>query len=768
MTAITTPSQVQNQAIFDVYVKAFSGGTPAEGGIIDSASSGDNGWERHGYLRMGKASFGTWPSSGVAGMDLVGPDGVVDPFELGLFDFQPDDQVRIVMHSPNAGNALAPNPDPSEDTGNVIFEGTLQRAGFGLKGATDKTEEFERFGLVAVDAPSIDNLQPEHLVRGRFVADDDTPTPVLIDAPSVGCVFNANDRPNRSTSGTVNGVGGELTMTAPLFTADGDPAAEYFTVKDALQHLVVCWLFGIESAAGGDAQGALTRSATLEADTYAALFSDSEDASSDRWAGLDKRLPKIDTHGVGVFDAIDRVCRAGGYRCAVLPPMGRSAPEGANIDRQYQMRIWRAGAGPENTLRLVARELVDDSASVEQVLANNNVTALRGLRDTSRVRNNIIATGRTLIETTVELKPLFSDDDMADHAGSVLSLRETGVPVDQAADDYHQRHVHGGALFGDYRHVGRRWGLDETGAFQANSLGYETGDYAHDEGGFDWLAHLGIDGNDDMTAARTANGVTDPIRWSRRVRRPIRLSRPEAIAINQAYRLDVSEDGGNTWHQLPASAFTVLTEGYFGIMLRDNLNLAAINRETFGEASRTKAALPSDSWWALLDAGTNLRFRLTCLIEADFAARFDAPIDAGSTTRTPMAQLIETGVIEVWQSPSSIIGDTTWKRLDDRAFTATTAGADRTANLQDLAERIRDERGQMRWSVTASHWLMDPTLFSIGDVITGIAGRVVDFRSFSAGSGLTRHPSVVAMTIDCYPSQNITIDIGDEAARRGV
>lgn len=769
MTALITPSQTLPQATFDVYIKPFDGsGTPDAGGVLDSASKGDNGWTLFNNLRAGKVRFASWPSSGIAGMDLVAPDGSVHPFELGLFEFQPDDQVRIIMHPPTEGTTFAPDLDLTgqEDTGIVIFDGTLQRAAFNVKGATDKADEFERFNLIAVDAPSIDNLHPDHLVRGRFYADDDTPTPVILDGPSVPCVFNAGEMPNMLPNATVSVGGGDLTITSNLFTNDNDVSATYWTLKEALKHLITCWLFGIDQAAGGDAQGDLDRSATIEPETFDALFASPGGDNPARWAGLDDLLPETDVQGLGVFDAIDRVCRAGGYRSAVLPPMGRSLPDGSSVDRLYLLRIWREGAGPLNELRLQDREFISGGQSAEDLLANNTVSAMRGIRDTSGVRNSISAVGRTLVETTVQLKPMWKPGDMATPAGT-FGEREQAVPIDQSGDPYHSQHVKGGATSEDYWHVGRMWGLDETGAFKSSSLGYSTGDYAHPDGGFDWLAQLQITGSDNFTAARTANGVTTPVRMSKRMRRPLKLSRPEAVSINQAFRLDVSENGGTSWHQLPSSAASLLTDGYFGIMLRAD-NLATVNRETFGASTKNKTPLAAESWWGLLATGTNLRFRITCLVELDVAARFDAPIDAGAWTRTPAAALIEKGVTEVWQAPSSVIGDQTWKRLDDNVIAASAAGADRTDNLKDLAERTRDKLGQMRYSITVAHWLMDPSLYAVGDVIQGVAGRNVGFGLFNANTGETRFPSVVTMTIDAYPAQNIILDITDEAARRGV
>lgn len=769
MSAINPPTFVHDSAIFDVYVKDVDGiATPDAGGALGSA--GSNGFVFAPNLRFVSCAFGAWPKRGTARFDRVPLGGVIDGFELGLFDFGVDDQVRVVMIPGTRGTSIAPDPDAhaGEHTGIVVFEGTLQRAAHRARGASGDRGEDESVQLVATCAPAMDNLRPEHFINGRFYARNTTSEPWLIDGLSMPCVFNRDDKPNRNGGNLAEAEAGELSsVTADLFSADGVPGASYWSLKDALRHLVVCWLYGIKTSYGGDAQGALTRSATLEPETYDALFGPTP-ADDPRWTGLDKVLPEVDVQGLGVFDAVERVCRAGGYRCAVLPPMGRPMPEDSEVDRLFLLRIWRAGAGPQKSLLLPSRELVNDAADADEELAVNNLSRLSGLRDTARVRNVVTAAGRTLIETTVELKPMWSPDDVDNLGGGALGPLHQQKPVDQDGETYHQKHVAGGKQYEQYGHVGRLWGLDETGAFYSNGLGYTSGDYSHGAGGFDWLAHLGIDGMDDLTAARTANGVTDTIRWSRRPRKIMRLSRPAYVALDLRYQLEVSEDGGSNWHVLPPEVARPV-DGFFGIELKIK-NLALASSKLWGDNGQGAAAVnPAESWWSLFTTSTDLRFRITCLVEADHAARFDAGIDDGAWTRQPRAKRIDTRIVEVWQSPGSVIGDATWKRLDDGGLVASTSGADRTDNLQHLAERTRDEMGQQRLSIAAEHWLLDPTAFTIGDVVTGVGGRNLDFGLFNANSGETRYPSVVSVKITGHPerSQGLSFDIGDEAMRRG-
>ncbi|MEM6503956.1 MAG: hypothetical protein AAF711_00670 [Planctomycetota bacterium] len=780
MTQLNTATRVTNSTRFEVYVKPAPAGQAPAGGVVESAVGGDDGWQLDERFVFVRANYRAWPGSSSAVLQYVPIDGVIDPFEFVLFNGQLDMQVRVVMYPRFAGTSYAPDTTGTEVNGLLIFDGMIQRNAFGARGhETEVTDgspspsnEEEGGSVIAVDAPTLDNRRPEHLVTGRWVNNHATGgvTPELVDGLSVPTVFNAKGKPNQAASSTVEAdAGGLSNVTAKLFSADADPRATYWTVKDALRYLIVCWFYGIADSFGGDAQGALERSSTLEPDTYDALFGPTPD--DPRFDGLDLQLPEVNVHGLGIYDAIERVCRAAGFRCAIQLPMGRTQDEEADdSDRLHLLRVWRAGSGYENELRLVSRDSADPTATAEQELDNNNFVRISGIRDASRVVNHVIATGRTLVEVTVPLKPLFSPDDFDDLGGEPISQRQQAAPTGQTGDTYYQRHVADGREFNDYAHVGRLWGLDETGVFEANSLGFSSGAYAHDQGGFDWLDYLGIDGQDSLSAARAANGVTSPIRSIRRKRQPLRLSRPELVARSQAYVLEVSEDSGTVWYELPPSQYRVLTEGYFGVMLTAR-NLAMVNRKTFGAASENAVAIPNESWLAMMKAETpTLGFRLTCLVDLDFAARYDAAIDPGSLTVYPRTKRLDTPIIEVWQSPSSMLGNQTWSRIDDGGTVASAVGANRTDNLKDVAERTRDELSQVQYSVTIDETIrIDPSMFQVGDRITGVAGRNVDFDNFAAQAGETTYPSVVATTIVGLPerSQRQVIDIGSEALRRG-
>lgn len=767
MTAFTAPSRILRSAEFQPYIQRV-GSTPLpEIGLVNETSQA-NGWKPDYQLRCLDLSYGVWPRSSVARFDHVSASGRLAPIEETLGEYWLDDMVRLVGFFPLAGTSAAVDPTSGGGgEGVVLFEGVLQRQSFRVQTAGGR--EDEGMQLVAIDGPTIDNLAPEHLIRGRWIQDlgQAEGTITLIDTPGVPAVFNRGGMPNMMSPDQfdVDDEATELDLQASAFTFDGDYRAQYWTLRKALLSILVYWLYGRQGEP-------LTRSSTLEWYTYQALTGLDETAGggAERWTGLDAILPEVDVQGLGVYDALARVCAAGGFEMAIAPRLGRPAPTGDGVvaaDRLYEIRIWRAGGGPENTLKLRKRvdALVEDLPPEEE-LAQNNVNILSALRDATGVRNHVVAVGRTLLEVTVPLKPLWSPDDVS--SATVNAELHGKVEAGSAASEYTQRHTSKGSDFGDYGHVGRLWGIDCTGSFSAS--GYGSGDalYHHDPDGFDWLALLGIDGEDDLTAARTAGGVTDPIAWTRRERRALPLNRPGTDHMLRPYRLEASEDGGETWTEINLGNALRVQRESFAVFL-EIPNLAEVNTKTFsGDVALASTA--ELSYWKLITTKA-LQFRLTCLIEADHAARYDALPGAGTSgTLHNRAIVVESDVVEVWSSPDSLLNDgSTWERIHDGGYSNSTAGADRSQNLEDLAKRVRDTQGLTRIALSAATWVMDPGTFAVGDTIPGIDGRSLGLGRAVEG-GDRRSPSIIGWQMIGWPeqAQGIQIDIGDSSLRRGV
>lgn len=747
MSAFAVKTRSRPVAEFSVYVRRVRSGTPPEMGQIESATGGEGGWVFDGALRVQSIRYLKGPNTATAAFHYVPLGSSDEPFEAALLRYSTDDQVRVVMYPPLANL----DPQGGEAQGVTVFEGVLARNNFRV--VRQENQDSETTTLTAIASPVFDNRSPDHFIRGRWVQDigevegDDW----LIDSPEVPAVFNHRGQPNMLPTDHMTADAGELDLQARMFTFDGHSLAEYWTVREALLAIIVKWVYGKEGEP-------LTRSCTLEWLTYQALTG--LDDAGDRWTGLDDILPETDIHGLGPFEAIERVCNAAGFEMSNSLPMGRPDPEDAiEPDRLYQLRIWRSGAGPANTIKLMRRGTFR-GLTADQALSQNNIKTMTGMIDATRVRNHVIATGPTLIEGSFICKPLWSATEVDGTAiGPQLRMEVNG----QAGNTYRQKHVAGvSSLFEDYKHVGRLWGIDCTGEFNQGDFGYDSEAYGHDAGGFDFPGVLGIDGTDALSTERAANNVTDPARWTKRNRLPRPLKRVGLEKIRNGMYLEVSEDSGGTWSYIDVA--WSLVSGLFAIMLNVQ-DLAAVNAAWYQD--KRDAPEVADSWWKLATIDEALLFRLTCMVGADHATRHDAKRSLSGTLYS-RAALVETSIAQHWVSPSSALGGGSWAKLDTGDFGASTVGADRTPAIQDAAERARDRDEVLRLSLDAATWFMDPSLFQVGDSITAISGRNYPL-GISSGNGSVRYPSIASVTMTCAGErdQGIAIDLTDDIMRRG-
>ncbi len=214
----------------------------------------------------------------------------------------------------------------------------------------------------------------------------ENPKPWIVESPTLPAVFNAGGRPNRHATKTYAATAADDEDAAVLegyaFTHDDDPLGKWWSVREAITATLVVWLYGVLGASKA-------RSVMLEAETLNALYFVTGEvgeayAAMARWQGLDARCPEVSVQGLGVFDAIVAICEAGGFEMACEPVIDQAEP-----DRRYQLRLWRKGSGPLVNFNLSKRGQAPTDA--EAALRANNISKLRGLRDTTPIRNEIFA-----------------------------------------------------------------------------------------------------------------------------------------------------------------------------------------------------------------------------------------------------------------------------------------------------------------------------------------------------------------------------------------
>jgi len=660
----------------------------------------------------------TWQTGAEPARAVIGyqPTGESDAaVEDQLAAFSVDDQVQVVWF--DGADRLAEQPDPADPAaGRVIFEGVLGRHNFNLQSAREQVI----YG--AIGLPHVDRVHPLRQIAGRWMLDDDDL--VLIESPQLPPVLNLDGRPNCNPTVPISSPDG---LSAPTWTHDDDdPNGQRWTVRRALQSIWVRYFAGVagQPAVFG---GPVGRFVGLDADTQAALFGTTTDAP---YNGLDAVLPEVSLVGTDALEAMALVCGAGGFSmgvdCVASPAAG---------NRRYQLRLWGAGQGRARGLDVAPRRTTYNNP--EQFYAMNNASTLTGQVDATETINDVTVIAGQQIEARLELKPLWSPDDVSD-------ATINGTLQDPDSDgEYARRHVAGGEEFDQYGHVGRVWGLDCRGGFD----GYSTGDYQQDANGTDFLALLGLDGvvGNPIALERQLLGVERrAIAWTRRIRTPQPLTAPKAVARGVAGVLEVSEDGGSTWSPVSLSYQTLGTN--YGVVLTDAAlgNLAAVNLDTLG----SEQVPPVDeSWWALIDSG-QLRFRLTAGIPADHGAIVHASANSRALSLYGRGQVVYDGGTEAWLSPDVpdwLNATSSWVKV---AGAGTTAASGDLSSYQtallSAAEARRDALQIGPVPVVATTPLVDLDRYRLGDVIRQVRGRQIVLGSAATGD---RYPEIVKLRL---------------------
>ncbi len=723
-------------------------------------------WLAEPRLRVDQVKWEKGASVGHAKFTHVGEgdlgEGTDIAFEDILFRRTTDDQVRVVLPPIDDERVGAPGistNDSDADAGRVIFEGVLTRNKITVQDGD------ESVGFSAQPFPVLDNDASDHLIRGRWVKVDDVSSVSIgtlaadrsydvIESPRLPAVFNRKGRPNRHATSTLDVAATDLAIdiSGPTWTHDEDASnGRMWTVGEAIRSILAMWLLGEE-------EHPLDRHVDIEQDTLQGLDGT---ITSSRFVGLDQVLPPTSVHGLGVFEALDKVCRAGGFDFQCEPRGGVDAFE-FPYDRRYVLRLWRRHSGNPFALKLDRRG--SGYTRAESATARNNNAHIVAIEDSQEIVNEVFGVAPVLIEARFQLKPMWSPND--------LDSEVTGANIDESmqADDnkkrkaltdtYFMRHVSGGAAYDSYRHVGRRWGLDTFGDFS----GYDTGIYQHDAGGVNFLELLQEGGPVGPAQERSRHQVFERMRWFKRPRRIMPMRSLGARVVKRKYYLEVSEDADAdppTWSYCPAT-FSVFRDR-FAIELRGPAfnNLALVNNEAL---LRGTPVSPTQSWWKLIDQ-KKLSFRLTCAIEADHAARSNEHRQSSSGTRYRRGQMIVAPWTDVWVQPRTIFNDNgVWlKSVDygdlERQF-------DQTDNLRQIGQRRRDKLEDRRVSCSATTWMVDPGMYTIGDVCTGIDGRDHPFQA-NAGRDPV-YPNLVAMTFDLSgPKQLLRLHFDDQVLTKG-
>jgi hypothetical protein len=725
MTTAATVNQlsarVQRQVQHLVYVRHLADGTVSPYYFSD-------GWQVDPRLRCDSIRMEAGKRVAVAEIAYIPPTGGDLSAESIVAQYHWDDQVKVVA-LPHPDELTQQPADVSlEDAGTTLFIGRLSRPRIDIQ--AEGRSNIERVNFTAFAMPILDNKISDHVITGRWVSAADHGVSI-VETYELPAVFNFRGRGNMAVEPRVYTrivPANRAFAQARVFTYDGDPLGQTWSFREALASLICVWLFG----AGNGKQ--LDRSFNLDLDTWDAIFTGSSD---ERFEGLSNPMPEINVHGMGILDAMDAVLAAAGFDWAI------SIAD--DLDKPYGQRIWKRNTGPLVSLALDKRGT--SYAAAEDALRRNQTNKLNLVLDGSEIRNEIIAIGRTRVEATFNLKPLWYQADTP--ADTITTALQSATSAQLNGSDYWAKHITGGRLHHLYSTVGRRWGLHH-GSTPAYSSGVYAGGSNVD---FVQLLLLNISGN--VRAERVRRGQTDPITWLSRPRRALPCRHPELVARGWEYVLEVSEDSGQTW-SICHCKFTTLSD-CLGVVLSID-NIASVNNATWGTQ---EVPSPTASWLYLL-RGTALRFRLTCSIEADHAPLFRAQRAATSGSRYRTAQVMLEDVEEIWIAGAHYV-----PRIDYQILVGDTLFNGQTwdSPVRTAAERRRDalEDGSVRGVVMCPQ--MDWSRWRIGQRVSGIIGRELAFDVSSGGAA--RYPNIVGIRYALHPAQGIELDLDDQTLAAG-
>jgi len=238
-------------------------------------------------------------------------------------------------------------------------------------------------------------------------------------ATGLGCEFNASGLPNRDDR-----------TTTPMFTADGDPKAVFWSATHAMRYLAErynaeeTWL----------SNPAFT---TEQQDDTRPIFAMAE--------------------GLSLWEAMAAVANAGGYDVWEQYSWWGDVVVGA-------IRYQKRGAGAAYELRHQKPAVVHQPVDIKKT---NSFSARVAESVASCITAPVVLGARKLTELSIWLFPIwqpFTPDYIPASDGPLILEND-------AETTYSKRHTVAGADFADYRFVGRRWDANTDRLYPASTYG---------------------------------------------------------------------------------------------------------------------------------------------------------------------------------------------------------------------------------------------------------------------------------------------------------
>lgn len=424
--------------------------------------------------------------------ERVAPEVTTAKLELDLaaLTCMPWEWKRFIAHDDRV-TIVSNHTDPAER--HVAFDGFVVDV--------DMTGNQRSASVIVTCAGRAHRLRSDIPVVGRIMLGQDG-DPWWYNG--LRCEFNADGKPNKHPSARI-APDGALTFDEndpspvpiplvqteghPLFTYDGDPAAQWWTPREAFGYLLAVY---------NATEPWLT----------------SPDLSSDSTHSVEPVV--VDVDQMDLWSALAALADRAGYDVAE-----RIANDGAG-GVSASLAVVRKHAGTERTVR---RQPLPANGIFEQLdLDRTNVFAMRIAENSAGcVARPIAQGGSDLVEVTVPLQKAWNPANLTVPAGGILTPSYSPTEATSKAAFYAKYHRKG-TSFASYRNVGRLWDANTDGR-------YSTG------------------GDFQLTTPDVGDLADDPAgSWPVMPYRPRPCLTwlPESVTTHGVL-VEISYDGGTTW-----------------------------------------------------------------------------------------------------------------------------------------------------------------------------------------------------------------------------
>ncbi|MEA3366670.1 MAG: hypothetical protein U9R68_01000 [Planctomycetota bacterium] len=594
------------------------------------------------------------------------------------------------------------------ETQTVLFEGIVTRHHPSFSGGTKDGGAFEHNDIDCLDYRWL--LHTGTALYGQFargVDDYDSGSPLnkTTFMSARRCVFNPAGRPNRDPNTvSVSGLGDVHVFCPPRQTLPDGSSPVYWTARQMLQYVLMPDLNPNSNTFNYHLYGT---------ETYGTEHAD-----------FDTVLSGINVDGLSAIEAADLICRHLGWSFRQ-----------DDTDSGSYFTFYKVGTAAVDDADILLHELHAPAAgeSITAAVAAGQYLCCDAeiLDDITAVTNNPVGIGAPeTFEFTAELIRAWDDADLVPDTENLFKTESELMAMTDpdSLSFYNKYHTRGSGFL---RNVGRKWALNETGAYTGGD--YDRGD------AFNFASVFPSERVFDDAGKRLyglyPRTFVDP------------LSFDAAAQLSPApIKVEFSFDGGSTWKMIDCVIENLSGECAVRIAEPNLSNIVLPGGGTLSGGTLDDEDL--NYWTALaadkLDGTDNVRLRVTASVQADQRLAYAAPVSADIASPYTHRRLYDFSDRYTYQ-----------QRTDSSEYATSGAPAwdtDQTDQLIAALDEIRDasEDASLSGRFTLDRlWLGDgegALAFKVGDAVARLTGRGVELAATINGE--TVHPEIAQIHYD--------------------